>query len=482
MPENIFFSVSNLRKIARLCASGVFAIGMMVLVGWILKIPLLKSVLPGFVEMKANTAIGYIFSGISLWCLCSEKRSGVVTKLGYFSALIITILGGLTLFEYLLNINFGIDLLLFYEAPGAIGTSDPGRMAPQSALSFVLKGVALLTLHWETKRGHRPSQYLSLITALFPIQALTAYAYGVRTLLGTGDYKLVTQMAVHAAVAWLLLSVGTLCAVPDRGIMKLVTDKSYAGTTVRRLLLPGLIIPVVLGFILTIGFRKGTYDAGFGFSTMALGSVIAYSILVWLNAKKLFRMEKDYNADKENSENQIRQLQKMEAVGRLAGGVAHDFNNILAIIGMYGETVFDGLEEGHPLKANAEQVKKAVGRGASLTRQLLAFSRQQVVQPKPLNFNQVIGDFQKMLRRLIGENIELVMEFDENLGTIVADEGQMEQIVMNLVVNARDAMPQGGKISRTSFESLLRDLSISMFSRVKLLLHRVGWIIPFLWR
>ncbi len=146
-------------------------------------------------------------------------------------------------------------------------------------------------------------------------------------------------------------------------------------------------------------------------------------------------------------EQQLRQAQKMEAVGRLAGGVAHDFNNLLTVIAGYSELQIRSIPKTDPAHDQAEQIRAATGRAAALTRQLLAFSRQQVLQPKIVDLNSVATDIEKMLRRIIGENIEITTRLAPNLGAVEVDPGQIEQVLVNLVVNARDAMPHGGKLT-----------------------------------
>jgi two-component system, cell cycle sensor histidine kinase and response regulator CckA len=152
-------------------------------------------------------------------------------------------------------------------------------------------------------------------------------------------------------------------------------------------------------------------------------------------------------SERKQLERQLRQAQKMEAVGQLAGGIAHDFNNLLGVIIGYSEIFEERLGPHHPLLPKAEQIKKAGLRAASLTRQLLAFSRKQVLDPKVLGLNAVVADTLKMLQRLIGEDIELITIQEPELGLVKADQGQIEQVIMNLAVNARDAMPKGGRLT-----------------------------------
>jgi len=146
-------------------------------------------------------------------------------------------------------------------------------------------------------------------------------------------------------------------------------------------------------------------------------------------------------------EEQLRQSQKMEAVGQLAGGVAHDFNNLLTVIKAYSGMIADQLEDETSLKADIGEIQRAAGRAASLTQQLLAFSRKQILQPRILDVNAITREIEPMVRRLIGDDIRVVLHLCHTLGRVKSDRGQIEQVLMNLVVNARDAMPSGGTLT-----------------------------------
>ena len=149
----------------------------------------------------------------------------------------------------------------------------------------------------------------------------------------------------------------------------------------------------------------------------------------------------------EQTEHQLRQSQKMEAVGQLGGGIAHDFNNALTVILSFSSLAAGHLKVGDPLRDDLNEIRKAGERAAALTQQLLAFSRKQMMNPKVLELGKVIRGMENMLRRLIGEDISLVVVTPPQVAAVFADIGQLEQVLMNLALNARDAMPQGGKLT-----------------------------------
>jgi PAS domain S-box-containing protein len=159
--------------------------------------------------------------------------------------------------------------------------------------------------------------------------------------------------------------------------------------------------------------------------------------------------------ERKHLEERLQQSQKLEALGRLAGGVAHDFNNLLTIIGGYAQMILESTGRGDPVRKDVGTILEAANRASGLTRQLLAFSRRQMVQPKLLDLNGVVQKMNKMLRRLIREDVELVLALEPGLGQVKIDPGQIEQVLMNLVVNARDAMPTGGRLTVATTSAVL---------------------------
>ena len=198
---------------------------------------------------------------------------------------------------------------------------------------------------------------------------------------------------------------------------------------------PGLTTEAVEGLITARRRVRWLASAGAGLFLLLLCTV-----WLWLTLR---RQMVEYS----KLEQQLQQAQKLESLGRLAGGVAHDFNNLLTVINVYGDLLLTDLKQSDPLRTYAAEIRKAGERGAALTRQLLTFSRRQVVDPKPANLNTLVAESENMLRRVMGEDIEILTIRGEELGTVMADAGQIHQVLMNLAVNARDAMPAGGKLT-----------------------------------
>jgi signal transduction histidine kinase len=192
--------------------------------------------------------------------------------------------------------------------------------------------------------------------------------------------------------------------------------------------------------------------AAAGFLTMLVAGAFALR-----TQRRTQARHKRSEATRRELEAQLQQSQKMEAIGRLAGGVAHDFNNILTAVIGFAELVNQQLDEDHPAKQDVEEIRRAAGSAASLTRQLLIFSRKELARPRVLDLNEIAAGLDKMLRRLVGEDIEFVVQPAPELAHVLADASQIEQVIVNLVVNARDAMPAGGRLVVTTGNARFED-------------------------
>ncbi len=191
----------------------------------------------------------------------------------------------------------------------------------------------------------------------------------------------------------------------------------------------------VLGTVQVQSYRRHAYEKQHATAMRMAANLAAVAI------ENVRMIERD-----RRREETLVQSQKMEAIGRLAGGVAHDFNNLLTVIAGYSDFALGRVGDDREMRAELQQIKDAGERARMLTRQLLAFSRKQVLQPAPVNMNTAVTEMGRMLRRLIGEDVELALDLESSLNHVMADPGQIEQVVVNLAVNARDAMPEGGRL------------------------------------
>jgi two-component system, cell cycle sensor histidine kinase and response regulator CckA len=548
-------------------AAVVVVTGVLVLLGWAWDVAALKSVFPGLATMKANTALGFVLTGLSLALLSRNRPGRWHVRGGRAFAVAAALLGLLSLLEYASGLDFGIDELLVRDDPGGVGVSHPGRMSLVTATNFLFLGLALLVLDRGPTAGPCPGQVLALPAAFLSLLALVGYAYGVASLYRIAPYS---SVALHTAAAFLALSFGILAARAERMPAAILLGDDPGGLMARRLLptLAGTLF--LFGWVGIIGQDAGLYDWRFGTASLVLVGVLVTTALVWGNAWSLRGIDgrrkqaeeslanehnllrtlidalpdvvftKDlagrfvlgnpaavrlvgltgekelagktvfdlypraladaYHADDRQAvagqpvfnreepcldttgrqhwyltikgplrdrtgrtvglvgvsrditerrklEAQLQQAQKMEAIGQLAGGVAHDFNNLLTVINGYSELLLAALPAGDPSRSWLEAVREAGDRAAGLTSQLLAFSRRAVLKPRVIDPNAVVAENNRMLRRLIGEDVLLTVTSDPKVRRVKVDPGQLGQVLMNLAVNARDAMPRGGRLT-----------------------------------
>jgi signal transduction histidine kinase/CheY-like chemotaxis protein len=419
----------------------VLFVAVLVLVGWMLDLERVKGILPHLATMKANTALAFLAAGGSLWLLNVEGASATRAHRGAQAcALIVMLIGLLTLGEYGFHRDLGIDQLLFRDIGAAPGMPWPGRMAAATAACFFVVGAAVLLFGTDAWRVARPGQPLALAVMVVSFLSLVGYGYGVRALYAIAPFS---SVAVHTALSFLVLSVGVLAARPSWGLMRIVASSGVGGATARRLFPAVIGIPFVLGWLRLQGERGGLYGTEFGLALLVTSTTIALVILVCWSAASLDRAD----ARHRDAEERMRQMQKLEAIGRLAGGVAHDFNNLLTVVRGRTHLLRGLLERDEAAERHVAIIERASDRATALVAQLLAFSRKQVLQPRVLDLNEVIASMEDMLRQLIGEDVALRFVPGVDLGRVKVDPGQVEQIVLNLAVNARDAMPRGGHLT-----------------------------------
>ncbi len=429
------------RTVARLGGVLLLILGALVLLGWLWNIGLLTTVLPGRMAMKPNTAIGFLFLGLALYMLTRSEKTRITQIWCAASAGVVILIGLLTLSEYLLQADLGIDQLLFKDLAQS---PFPGRMAHITAFNFCIAGFSVLLFAFSEKRANI-SQVFAATTGLSALFAVIGYLYGLPVLYGSVQY---TSMALHTGVGFMICSVSVLFCYPDLGLMSVLTNSYQGGWLARKLLPVAVLVPAGLGAV-CIHSRLFSSDVRLNIACLVVSQMVLFVALVWILAFVLNRAEAEKATAQDalaRSEKLLQQSQKMEAIGLLAGGVAHDFNNLLAVINGYSDLLLERIDLPEPDRRSLEQIKQAGNSAASLTRQLLMLSRQQVVEPVVLNINQIVGNLDKMLRRLIKENIQFSFVLDPQLDRVKADPGQIEQIVLNLVVNARDAMPNGGAL------------------------------------
>jgi PAS domain S-box-containing protein len=280
----------SLQGVAKVAAAFVVSIGCLVLIGWILDIDILKSVVPGLVTMKANTALGFVVSGTSLFLLIEPSSKQRLA--GRLCSLFVVAIGLATLVEYVLGWNLGIDQWLATDDSQPIHTFSPGRMSPLTAVCFTWIGVALwlsgAKRRQVTTAPIRWVEVLALLTSLSAVQVLIAYLYQVQPILGFIVY---TDMAVHTALCFVVLSVGILLAHPHYGLVRVMTADSAGGVIARRLLPAAIAIPLILGWLRITSERIGLFEPAFGTSILVVLYITIFAGLILWNAQQLHRID-----------------------------------------------------------------------------------------------------------------------------------------------------------------------------------------------
>lgn len=298
--DSNYFRSDILRVLQIICQFSAiisFFIGCIALTGWVTKNEILKSITLSLPSMKANSSIAIVFAGLSLWLTQWIHRNRFFKYVQRTSAIIVFVIGLLTLSQYVTGVNIGLDELFFKEPPGAIGTASPNRMAPNSAILFLLCGLALLLID---KKIHSIwiSHICILLASIIFLPTIIGYAYGIDFIYGVAT---TTKMAVHTAVAFLFLIIGILVARPLHGFMSVLTREDAGGYLARKLTLTGIIIPLVFGGIILQGYKLNLFDANFRFLLLIGSCVMVFTFLIWRNALALSSIDRQRKKAEENA-------------------------------------------------------------------------------------------------------------------------------------------------------------------------------------
>ena len=280
--------IAKLGRFSRAASLAAVAAGILVLTGWALDIAVLKSVVPGLAGMEPNTALAFVLTGLSLWMLQRQHAGRVARIAAIAGAALVAAIGALSLGEDLLGWNAGIDQLLFRDTATAAGTAAPGRMAPASALNFVLLGAAILLIGLHSPFGYRLAQPLAVVAFLVSLQALIGYAYGVEELYRPAPY---TSMAVHTAALFTLVAAGVLAAAGDRGWAAFLVSERPGARMLWHLWLPAAGVVFLLGWLRLQGELIGLYHTAFGLALMVTLAISVLTVLAWRYARILDRAE-----------------------------------------------------------------------------------------------------------------------------------------------------------------------------------------------
>jgi PAS domain-containing protein len=283
------------KRVSEIASLGIAVIACLALTGWIIDKLVLTSVIPTLPPMRPNAAIGLLLGSASLWLLTGRGLNPSLRKIGGLCAALLALLGFITLIQFLFGLNLGIDGWLFKSRLETVKLQ--GRIPVSTAVSFLLSGAALLTLHSETKRGNRPSQLLALTVVLICLMALLSHGYGIVAL-----FHFNPGMAINTSVALILLCAGILSVHSDQGLMAVATSDSAGGFMLRRLMLAVIGVPSILGWLNVAGTQAGLYRKEFGVAMLVTANVILFLVVIWRNAQLLHLMD----AERQHAEDALR--------------------------------------------------------------------------------------------------------------------------------------------------------------------------------
>jgi len=456
-------------RAVRVATALIIALSLAVFVGYALHIKALITVLPGLEGMSPLAALGILAMAMSMLA-DSQGRLGIARALAWG----VLVLGGCVLVLHALRGNDTLSPLIA-EGLFHFDRASAGRTSIASAAALVLLASAGLN-------RHRPMLADGLAAVAMVISGLAAigYAYGVRDLYAVPVFR---TMSLHTAWAILALSAVSMVVRPDVGWAKLLTSRGEAGAATRRHLAFVLLPPMAGGALLYAIYAHRLGPAA-AMAFLVVLTIVPLALLVLRDGRALQALEAEQaaraellgehaldleqrlgeqaaalaaeNSERIKAETAMLRTQRIDAVGQLTGGIAHDFNNLLMAIAGNLELLVDKLPEGHPARRYADNAADATDHGVKLTSQLLAFSRTQKLDIRPVELDPTLLKARDLIGSALGPAIEISMRLNAKDGWAASDPDQLELAVLNLAINARDAMPNGGTLVLESAPCLHR--------------------------
>jgi signal transduction histidine kinase len=442
--------ICSLKFFSQAASAIVILVGCLVLVGWMYNITILKSVLPGLVAMRPNTALGFILAGVSLWLQSSTKKRVRIVywrrrqMIALGCSILVFLLGGLTLVEYFSRWDLHIDQMLFIQtaAPDSFGTIAPGRMAFSTALSFVLSGLSLILLKAKERKIQRLAQGFTLMPALLGLVTLIGYIYGVTAFTGI-IFKLAT-MALHTAVAFIILSFGILCTSPDRTLIKAILANTVGGLMARRLLPAAISIPLVLGWLCLKGQKARLYNSEFGVSLFVVSNIVIFVVLICWNARLLNQADIERKRFEQTLQEKNVELENASlAKDRFLASMSHELRTPLnAVIGFTGTLL---MKLPGPLTADQQQQLQIIQTSAkhllSLINDLLDLAKIESgkveINFEPVVCQSVVQEVATALRSLAQtKGLKFEVKLPKEDLVVLTDRRALTQVLINLTNNA----------------------------------------------
>jgi signal transduction histidine kinase/CheY-like chemotaxis protein len=437
--------------------SGVVALsGCVALFGWAVGSEPPKALIISGIAMKANSAACLVLCGGALLVLVSPERwPRWLVLIAKIAAVVVAVVGGLTLSEHISGRDLGIDQILFREAPGALGTTSPNRMGVPASSSFLLLGCGILLLNVRSRRVILPSQVIALLVSVIALLPIIGYAYQIEPLYEISRY---TAIALHTAIAIGMLALSLLAARPTQGLMRIIVLDDAGGEMARRLLIPAIVIPFVLGWLRTLGQRYGVIDEAFGRPMLILSLILSFTTLVWVNARSLSILGRDRARIAEQREQLLiserAAREEAERGGRLKdeflATVSHELRTPLNAILGYAQLLQDGR-----LDADTAEGLAIIERNARAQRQIIEdiLDMSRIVTGKlrldvrEVDLVTVIDAAISTVRPAADAKlIHLSRIADPNAGIIRGDAARIQQIIWNLLSNAIKFTPRGGRV------------------------------------